>query len=122
MAKSAFELKEGEKILCTDQTVRLKGGFHNVFGQIYLTNQRLLFVRNHFILGALFGLLGGLLAHWTQKSSFEVPLKEVTGIELSSFGFNKRVTLFHTLRGDEKFNMKRPYEEWEAVVKSLINK
>lgn len=120
--KPLFELKTREEIICSDTGVWLRGGLKNQTGQFYLTTQRVIFVKTSGLLTILFGLLGAIVAHWFNKVTFEHPLKGITGVELSSFGFNKRVTLLRTTQGNEKFNLRKPYEEWEKLIQKALRK
>ncbi len=122
MKKLPFELKAGEAILREEDGVWIRGGLSNQIGRLYLTNQRLVFSRQNPVLMVLFGLLGALFSQWFRKVTFDLPLKDVTGFEHTSYAFNKRVILFRTLQGEQKFGVNRPYEEWEPVLKKALKK
>lgn len=124
--KLPFELQVGETVLRNEFGVWIQGGLKNRVGQVYLTNQRLLFVNQNVFLGALFGLLGvllgSLLEKWIGKVILDLPLKNISGFEHTVHVFNKKVILFHTSQGEIKLGVSTAYEEWEPVLKEAMKR
>ena len=124
--KLPFELQAGETVLRNEFGVWIQGGLKNAIGNVYLTNQRLLFVRQNMFLGALFGLLGvllgSLLDKWIGKVLLDLPFKNISTFEHTVHAFNKKVILFHTSQGEIKLGVGTAYEEWEPVLKEAMKR
>jgi hypothetical protein len=120
MAKLAFELISGEEILLSNDVIWVHGVIKPT-GEIHLTNKRLLVVKQPLLAslfkkvmrGALGAALGALLAHFKSKLVLDLPLKDITHVEPSTYAFNKKVILVHTTSaGELKFVIQITPEEW----------
>jgi hypothetical protein len=103
-------LKEG---LCP----MLKGR-RGVFGRLYVTEKRIVFLKSNQFLMA-FGALGSILMGVLKPSKLEVeiPREAVTGIERGKYGMNKNIIEISYRGAAEpaRFTVK-PYEEWAALI------
>lgn len=124
--KLPFDLQVDEAVLRNEFGVWIRGGLKNVIGNVYLTNRRLLFVRQNAFLGALFGLLGVLLGRlldkWMGKVLLDLPLKNISSFEHTVHAFNKKVILFHTAQGEIKLGVGTAFEQWEPVLKEAMKR
>lgn len=100
-----FVLRPGEKLLVNDPHVRwMKGGTMSVDGQLKLTNQRLVFVKNASeIAGPLKWFVKSLRAHIL----LEFPLGQVRRFSVAAFGKNKRLTIDNGIERPRDFEVSK---------------
>ncbi|MFA5842255.1 MAG: GRAM domain-containing protein [Candidatus Gracilibacteria bacterium] len=112
MAKSLLELRSNEMLKKNEKGIYLRGIMAQM-GDIYLTNQRLIFIKNPI---NTFGLIGLLFNK--QKVLFDLELTQIIKVEKSTFGLNKKVILVGLTDGRElKFSVSSTSDEWVALLK-----
>ena len=93
-------------------------GRRGVFGRLYVTEKRIVFLKSNQLLMA-FGAIGGILTGVIKptKLEVEIPREAVTGVERGKYGMNKNIIEISYRGADApaRFTVK-PYEEWAAAV------
>jgi hypothetical protein len=106
-----------EGIVKETQTSRIHGKLAT-YGRLYVTNERVVFLRTNPLLGGL-GAIGGALMALVKpkKVTVDIPRSSITGVQRGKYGPNKNILEISYAGSDEpaKFAVK-PYEEWAAAV------
>jgi hypothetical protein len=93
-------------------------GRRAVFGRLYVTQKRIVFLQSNSLLAA-FGALGAVLMGVIKpnKVAIEIPRSSVTGVARGKYGPNKNIleVSYANAEGPARFAVK-PYEEWAAAV------
>ena len=93
MAKTDFELQNGETLFYEGTLNHIKGKLNVTEGTGYLTNKRLVRYEASMTLKALIGLLAKL---FKQKLDFEIQLDEITSIKPEQKGLYKKNAFYLT--------------------------
>ena len=93
MAKTDFELQDGEVLLYQGTLNSIKGKLNVQEGTGYLTNKRLVRYQGNTMLKAMIGLLA---LFFKQKIDFDIPLNEISAIKRKQTGLNKKNAFYLT--------------------------
>ena len=97
----AFALLPGEKLLVNDpHATWKKGGTMNVQGQLKLTDQRLVFVKNA---AEFSGPLKWIFKSMRPRVELEFPLGRIKSFSASAFGNSKRLTIDNGIERPREF-------------------
>lgn len=100
-----FQLRPGEKLLVNDpHAVWMKGGTMTVEGQLKLTDQRLVFVKNASeIAGPLKLFMKSLRAHIL----LEFPIDKIKNFKRAAFGKNQRIVIDNGVDRPREFEVSK---------------
>ncbi|MEM7333034.1 MAG: hypothetical protein AAF490_13175 [Chloroflexota bacterium] len=93
MARTDFELQDGETLFYEGTLNHIKGKLNVTEGTGYLTNQRLVRYEASLTLKALIGLLAKL---FKQKFDFEISLRDIQSIKPEQKGLYKKNAFYLT--------------------------
>ena len=93
MAKTDFELHDGETLIFEGKLNHIKGTLNITEGTGFLTDKRLVRYEANMTLKALIGLLALL---FKQKFDFEIPLSDIQSIKRKQKGLNKKHAFYLT--------------------------
>jgi len=118
MATSLFELEPGEKIIFDEFGLWHKSKWQAFPGQLYLTDKRILFVKNP---PPLFGGLVGLfLKSYRRQLTHDIPLDSLKTYHNETFGRNKKIVVLEGKDSENfKFTTAKSYDIWDAKLKEL---
>jgi hypothetical protein len=114
-----IKLEPGEVILDQSNFVLHLNGFSGGYGKILKTNQRVVFVSKHKILGFLFDI-------FFPRTTIDISLSysKISKISLGKFGRSTPVVITHSYDGikynEYKFIINKP-EKWIAEVEKELN-
>jgi len=120
MENLPFELTGDEQVFRNETALWMKAKLNAQAGRLYLTDQRILFVKNQ-------NPLAGVLLKLLVKSArggvlYDIPLSDIKSFSRESFGANKNILKLSYGDGETvKFSLNKNYEEWEDELKRLGN-
>lgn len=122
-----FILNPGETILRQEAGALILEGLRSRLGQVILTDQRIVFVKNSLAFAMMLGLIGVLIEHLLEKRPktilLELPFNHILNFEHTRFRLNNKVIAFHTRDGNvHKIGTTKPYAEWEPELKKALKK
>ena len=117
MASYLFQLEPGEQLIFDEAGGWYKSKWQVHVGQIYLTNKRILFVKDP---PPVFGLLSILFRKAGRQLTHDIPLTSVSQYHNEHFGVFKNIIVFSCSDGESfKFRTKQQYEVWDKKLKEL---
>jgi hypothetical protein len=118
MASYLFQLEPEEKLIFDETGVWHKSKWQAFLGQLYLTNKRVLFVKNP---PPLFGgVLGLFLKQYRRQLTHDIPVDSLRTYHNEKFGRNKKVIVLEGKDSENfKFTTSKAYEIWDAKLKEL---
>lgn len=119
MAKT-IQLQPGEQIIKQEKGMLRKGKISAHAGQLYLTNQRLVFRQNpNPFHSLLIGGLGGWMAgKGANLQPMDLALAGIAGVERTKFGRCDKVLLVRTASDEHQVILSKTIDEWVASVQA----